>query len=187
MKVSREQAALNRERIVDTAARLFRENGYDGIGVADLMKAAGLTHGGFYGHFTSKEDLLAEACAKAMDGSVARWQQLAQQAPASLASLARHYLTPAHRDHPGPGCAVAALGPDVSRVGPAVRHAMTQGVRAQIDVLAGTADGTPAQQRQQAMAAYAAMVGGLVLARAVDDPALSEQIMAAVVAGLEQA
>ncbi|MDB5924847.1 MAG: TetR family transcriptional regulator, partial [Betaproteobacteria bacterium] len=81
MKVSREQAAENRERILDAAAQLFRERGFEGIGVADLMKAAGLTHGGFYGHFASKEDLMAQACARASTRSRALWSKLADRAP----------------------------------------------------------------------------------------------------------
>src|SRR6058998_1573826 len=80
MKVSREQAAQNRERIVETAAQLFRERGFEGIGVADLMQEAGLTHGGFYGHFSSKEDLIAEAAARAFEGSVAVWSNVAERA-----------------------------------------------------------------------------------------------------------
>src|SRR3954470_1990997 len=102
MKVSREQVALNRQRIVETAAKLFREKGYDGIGVADLMKSAGLTHGGFYGHFESKEDLLAEATAHALKKSVERWQGYAAQGPeTALDKIGQGYLTEQHRDNPG--------------------------------------------------------------------------------------
>lgn len=191
MKVSKEQVALNRARIVDTAARLFRQKGYDGIGVADLMKSAGLTHGGFYGHFASKEDLLAEATAHALTRSVQRWQQKAAAAsPAeALANIADHYLSTTHRDQPEHGCAVTALGPDVARLGPAVRSALTAGAAGQIAVLeqclangaADTAaDAEASEVRRQALATYAAMVGAMVLARAVDDNALSEEILAAV-------
>ena len=129
MKVSREQAALNRERIVETAARLFREKGFDGIGVADLMKGAGLTHGGFYGHFASKELLLAEATGKALEKSVMKWRKLADAAPARpVAAIAESYLSAAHRDGPGRGCAVSTLGTDVARAGAAsasLRHFIT--------------------------------------------------------------
>jgi TetR/AcrR family transcriptional repressor of nem operon len=188
MRVSREQAALNRERIVDVASRLFREKGYDGIGVADLMKGAGLTHGGFYGHFDSKEDLLAEACSKAIEGSVEMWRtRLARDPDHPLGVLARAYLNEAHRDEPGMGCVVAAMGPDVARAGPAVKDALTSGVKAQLALLADKLPGTPAEQRQRAMAGYAAMLGGLVLARAVSDPELSQELLKAVVAQLEQA
>src|SRR5260221_13694562 len=97
MKVSREQATQNRERIVDAAAQLFRERGFDGIGVADLMKAVGLTHGGFYGHFESKEDLMAQACERASPRSEALFGRLAERAPAdALGGIARAYLSPRH-------------------------------------------------------------------------------------------
>src|SRR5438067_9036571 len=101
MKVSREQAAQNRERIVEAAAKLFRERGFEGIGVADLMKEAGLTHGGFYGHFSSKDDLIAEASARALTGSLALFSRVAERTPADpLPAIARAYLTRSHRDKP---------------------------------------------------------------------------------------
>jgi TetR/AcrR family transcriptional repressor of nem operon len=186
MKVTREQAAQNRERIVETAARLFREKGFGGIGVADLMKAAGLTHGGFYGHFDSKEALLGEAVGRALDGAGDGWQALmAAHADDALGAVARSYLSPAHRDNPGPGCAIAALGADIFRAGPAVRAVVDERTRAQLDVLAGVAPGaTDVEKRRQAIGTYAAMIGGLVLARAVSDPALSDEILETVIASL---
>jgi TetR/AcrR family transcriptional repressor of nem operon len=182
MKVSREQVALNRERIVETAARLFREKGYDGIGVADLMKNAGLTHGGFYGHFASKEDLLAEAAAHALDKSVARWQgYLAEGRDTALQKIRDGYLTRQHCEHPEKGCSVTALGADIARLGPKARHAMTEGASAQVSVLEQLMPGEDAAaRRRQALAGYAAMVGAIVLARAVDDEALSLEILQAV-------
>ncbi len=136
MKVSREQVALNRERIVETAARLFRQKGYDGIGVADLMKSAGLTHGGFYGHFASKEDLLAAATAHAFKTSVERWRGKAAPAPATaMASIGESYLSERHRDQPKLGCSITSLGADIARLGPKVRQALTEGARGQIAVL----------------------------------------------------
>src|SRR3954467_1835598 len=118
MKESREQAAQNRERIVEAAARLFRERGFDGIGVADLMNEAGLTHGGFYGHFSSKDDLIAEASARALGSSLAQFSELARRRAADpLAAIATAYLSKGHRDNPGEGCVLAALGADVSRQG----------------------------------------------------------------------
>src|SRR3954462_7824260 len=110
MKVSREQAALNRERILETAAQLFRERGFEGIGVADLMKEAGLTHGGFYGHFSSKEDLIAEASALALTRSLAVLGKVGERGPGDpLSAVAGAYLTTRHRDNPGAGCLLAAL------------------------------------------------------------------------------
>src|SRR5256885_13386624 len=122
MKVSREQAAQHRERIVEAAAQRFRERGFEGIGVADLMKEAGLTHGGFYGHFSSKEDLIAEASDRALMRSLALFTKVAEREPAdALPAIASAYLTRKHRDNPGAGCVLAALGPDVFRQGPTVR------------------------------------------------------------------
>ncbi|WP_020651747.1 TetR/AcrR family transcriptional regulator [Massilia niastensis] len=182
MKVSREQAAQNRARVVETAARLFREKGFDGIGVADLMQAASLTHGGFYKHFESKEALLAEACAGIMDEWTGNWRAAVEEDPGkALAKLSGDYLSGEHRDRPGQGCAVAALGADAARLGPAVREALGEGALAQIAVLAeAVGDGTPEDRRRRAITAYAAMIGGIVLARAIHDPAASEEILAAV-------
>lgn len=179
MKVTREQAAQNRERIVETAAQLFRERGFDGIGVADLMKEAGLTHGGFYGHFSSKEDLIAEAAARALTGSLTLWSKLADRTSGDpLSAVAGAYLSRKHRDDPGAGCLLAALGPDVSRQGPSVRRAVTGYVRSAIDLLTQLVPGrSRAARRQKAIGTYATLVGAMVLARAVDDRVLSQEIL----------
>jgi len=186
VKVSREQVAENRERILEAATQRFRERGFEGIGVADLMKEAGLTHGGFYGHFASKEDLIAQACARASDRSRARWARLSERAPDNpLAEIARVYLTPQHRDSPGAGCLIAALGPDVARQGPVVRDAVTAGVRAALDFLTRIVPGrSRAAKRRKAIASYASMVGGMVLARAVNDRVFSKEILDAVEASI---
>src|ERR1700684_3211094 len=110
MRVSREKAAEHRERILDAAAALFRANGFGGIGVADIMKAADLTHGGFYGHFESKDDLAAQASRRAMTRAAITWRRRVAEAPdAPFAALLQHYLSPSHRDDPGAGCVFAAL------------------------------------------------------------------------------
>src|SRR5579883_1331192 len=110
MKVSREQAAANRERIIEAAGELFRRKGFGGIGVADIMKAADLTHGGFYGHFASKDDLVAQASGKAMARAAANWRKVVEAGSKdAFAALLTHYLSPRHRDDPGRGCAFAAL------------------------------------------------------------------------------
>jgi TetR/AcrR family transcriptional repressor of nem operon len=187
MRVSREQAARNRERVVDTAATLFRERGFDGIGVADLMQAAGLTHGGFYGQFESKEALMAEACAAAFEGSAGQWERMAASVPGEppLGNIVRSYLSRRHRDRPGSGCTVAALGSEAARQGPPVRASVTQGVRSLIDKLAQWAPGrTAAARRERALATFAGMVGALVLSRAVDDEAFSQEILDAAAASL---
>jgi TetR/AcrR family transcriptional regulator, transcriptional repressor for nem operon len=186
MKVSREQAAQNRERILDVASKLFRERGFDGIGVADLMKGAGFTHGGFYGHFSSKEELMAQACARALATSLDRWGRLVERTPEDpLSALTSTYLSTRHRDHPGTGCLLATLGADVSRRSAPVRHALTEGLRSLVEVLIPLVPGkSKAAKRDKALAIYASYVGALVLARAVDDPALSEDILKAVTASL---
>jgi TetR/AcrR family transcriptional regulator, transcriptional repressor for nem operon len=184
MKVSREEAARNRERILETASQLFRERGFDGIGVADLMKSVGLTHGGFYGHFSSKEDLMAQACARAAGHSLEGWAKRAEASPDDpLLALARGYLTGRHRDDPGAGCLMAALGPEAARQGPAVRHAVTEGLRRAIDLLARLAPGRSEQKRRQtAIRTYASWIGAMTMARVVDDRTLSQEILDTVLA-----
>lgn len=186
MKVSREQAADNRDRILDTAARLFRERGFDGIGVADLMREAGLTHGGFYGHFKSKDDLAAEACGRALARSAANWTALSAAGDGGgFGRLVERYASPRHRDAPGRGCVLATLGMEASRQAPAVRRAVADGLRSLLTVLTGMVPGrTRAAKRRKAMAALAGMVGGMVLARLAEDPELSDEILAAVAAEL---
>ena len=179
MKVSREQAAQNRERILEAAAQRFRECGFEGIGVADLMKEADLTHGGFYGHFSSKEELIAEASARALTQSLALWGKLADRASGDpLSAVVGAYLTGRHRDNPGTGCVLAALGSEVSRQGPAVRRTVTDHVRSAFDLLAKLIPGkSKAARRRKAISTYATLVGAMVIARAVDDRALSQEIL----------
>jgi TetR/AcrR family transcriptional repressor of nem operon len=188
MKVSRAQAADNRERIVDAAAQLFRERGFAGIGVADLMKEAGLTHGGFYGHFSSKDELIAEASARALGRSLALWSKLADRAPDDpLSAIAGVYLTSKHRDNPGAGCLLAALGPDVSREGPAVRRAVAEYLRSAFDFLAKLIPvKSKTAKRKKAIAIYASLVGGMVMARAVNERALSQEILDAVLESVSE-
>jgi len=182
MKVSRLQAAENHERILDIATRLFRERGIDGIGVADLMEAAGLTHGGFYGHFKSKEDLVAQACARAVGRMRQNWTNVIDQSTGDpLEALAATYLTQKHRDGAGRGCPMAALGSEVARQGPTVRRAFTDELRPFLDYLSRIVQGSSSGlRRQRALAAYASLVGALIVSRAVDDTALSNEILAAV-------
>jgi TetR/AcrR family transcriptional repressor of nem operon len=179
MKVSRAEAERNRERIIEVAAKLFRERGFDGIGVADLMKSAGLTHGGFYGHFASKEDLMAEACASAMEDSLEVLQQAAQKGgEKAFSAAASAYLSPAHRDQPDEGCVLAALGAEAARRGSPVRGTFTQGVRSIVNALTQLAPGkSKRRKRERALATVASMVGALVLARAVDDAELSDEVL----------
>lgn len=183
MKVSKEQAAENRERILDAATRLFRERGFDGIGVADLMKQVGLTHGGFYGHFASKEDLMAKACQRAIDNALSYWQGKIDNRHKGdpLTAIVKAYLSPAHHDDPGNGCLLAALGSDVARQSTLVRRTVTDGVQAQIDLLATLQHGDDDDdKREAALVLYASMIGAMVLARAVDDADFAQEILTAV-------
>ncbi|QND53782.1 TetR/AcrR family transcriptional regulator [Phyllobacterium sp. 628] len=179
MRVSREQAAENRTRIIDIAGQQFREKGFDGIGVADVMKSAGLTHGGFYGHFESKEDLIAEACAAAMAVSVRRWTSLAQEFPDdTLAAITKSYLSgDSHGEGKMSGCMMAALAPDVARRGGAVRSRFTEGTKSLLGILVNAVTArSKARQREKAIAIMAGLVGTVVLSRAVDDPEFSAEI-----------
>src|SRR5438552_8633158 len=176
MKVTREQAAANREKIVEVASTLFRKHGFDGIGVADIMKAAGLTHGGFYGHFESKDDLAAEACARAL--SREWWKEAI--ASGGLETIVRGYLSPQHRSNRARGCLIAAVGSDIVRQPRAVRRAVTKGFQSLIEGLRGFMPGrSPAARRKQALATMAGLVGALILSRAVDDSMLSDEILEA--------
>ncbi len=175
MRVSREQVAENHERIVDAASRLFREQGFDAVTVDMVMRQAGMTHGGFYGHFRSKEDLAAQAVVRALERSAER-QGLYPDLPA----LVSDYLSQRHCDDSGNGCAIAALGADIARQDHGVRRGLTAHIRAQFERFARLlTDGTAASRRQRAIATLAGMVGAMTLARAVDDPALSQEILAA--------
>jgi len=179
MRVSRQKAAENCERIIDAAGALFRKKGFDGIGVADIMKAAQLTHGGFYGHFASKDDLVAQASQRAMAHAALNWTNVTASAPKNpYAALLEHYLSPRHRDDPGHGCAFAALGGEVARCGKPVRSAFARGLEPLIEIIAKAAPGrSKSGRRRKAVAAVAELVGALMLARAVDDPALSNEIL----------
>jgi TetR/AcrR family transcriptional repressor of nem operon len=182
VKISREQAAKNRERILEVAAHVFRERGFDGIGVADLMKRAGFTHGGFYGHFASKEALMAQACAHAFAEKISVWSEERElDVDRPLASVAKYYLTTKHRDDPGTGCPTATLAIDVSRQAASVRHAFTEGLRQLVEFLTAKLPGrSQAAKRSKALSAWSALVGAMILARAVDDPELSDEILHAV-------
>ncbi len=182
MRVSREKAAEHRERIIDAAGALFRAKGFDGIGVADIMKAADLTHGGFYGHFSSKDDLVAQSSKRTMAQAAANWAKVTAADPQEpFAALLKHYLSPRHRDDPGKGCAFAALGNDAARRGKGVRKAFAEGLEPLLDILAEAVPGkSKAVRRRKAVTAMAALVGALTLARAVEGTDLSDEMLNAV-------
>lgn len=184
MRVSRQQAAENRKRVLDVAGRLFREKGFDGIGVADVMKAAGLTHGGFYGQFASKDDLAAQALSGAFDHGVERWTARAQAAPDDpFGAIVGYYLSRGHRDVMGASCPISALAGEVTRQSPAVRSSFTEGFERLAAVLAENLpdekSANAEDRRRQTLAIMATIAGAVTLARAVDDKALSDEILAA--------
>lgn len=177
MKVTREQAQATRRRIVETASEQFRDKGFDGIGVADLMKASGLTHGGFYRHFASKDDLMAEATAFAYD-------QLEQDTErSSIGDILRRYISVRHRDALADGCPTCTLGGSAMRQAESVRSVFANGVATWIsmigDALASREDDlSEADCRKQAIDLASRAVGAVVLARAAAaNDELSEEIL----------
>jgi TetR/AcrR family transcriptional regulator, transcriptional repressor for nem operon len=182
MRYSREHKLETHARIVKKASVRLREKGAHGIGVADLMKDAGLTHGGFYAHFDSREALVIEAFADAMDRSTARWRKIAEATPPEkrLATIVESYLTTIHRDDPGHGCAVPTLGADIARESPKTRKAFAAKLEQMIDMLAEQIPDVPRKAaRKQAMAAIATMMGTLVLSRVAGSGEFSDEILAA--------
>lgn len=183
-RVSRAETESNRVAIKEASARLFKQHGL-GVSVADVMAAAGLTHGGFYGHFASKDELAAVACAHAFHESRERWRKrLAGKSgrDESLAALVDGYLSTRNRANAGTGCPTAGLAVDVAREAPGkpVRKAYVDGLNELVDVLATVQHtGDPERDRQAALAQYATMVGALILARATLGDAISNDIMAA--------
>src|SRR5262249_16774364 len=160
---------------------------FDGIAVADIMKRAGLTHGGFYGHFASKEDLAAEITERVL-GREGWFERLTGRADPTLAQLARGYLSPRHRDHAGHPGLFAALVAEVVRERRSVRRAFTNGLRRRVDALTSLMPGRSAATRHnQAIATLASLVGALILSRAVDDPVLSHEILEATAASVSEA
>ena len=173
MRVSKEKAAQNRDRILNSAARLFRERGIGATGVDSITKDAGLTHGGLYSQFGSKEAIATEAIRFALARSKRVWARALERNPGegALPAIVDGYLSRAHRDAPGTGCVVAALGPDIARQPRRVRQAFTREIKDDLEFL------SKLMPHEDAIAAFAAMVGALVLARAVSDEDLSDSIL----------
>jgi TetR/AcrR family transcriptional repressor of nem operon len=180
VKVSREQVAEHRTRILAAAARLFRLRGFDSVTVAEVMKDAGLTHGAFYGYFPSKEALIAGAVQHALPPAP---DEAKPRRPA--ADYADGYLSVRHRDNRATSCLFSSLGTEAARGSAELRHGMTEGVRRRISHLSFEAEGdTPKEKRRAAIAAWSAMIGAMVLARLVDDETLSKEILSATRASL---
>jgi TetR/AcrR family transcriptional regulator, transcriptional repressor for nem operon len=172
---SQANKAASHERIVKTASRRMRRDGIDSVSLAELMSQAGLTHGGFYRHFESRDDLVAEAIETALSQGSERFQAAAKLGgPEALAAIIDGYLSPLHRDKPETGCAVAALPTDIARTDERARAAYSRQVRTYIELLA---DLTPARDHDEGHLILSALVGALVLARAVDDRGLSDEIL----------
>src|SRR5258706_7095111 len=182
MRYSREHKLETHARIVKKASVRLREKGAHGIGVADLMKEAGLTHGGFYAHFDSRDALVIEAFAHAMDRGTEHWRKLAERTPPDkrLAMIVDSYLTTVHRDDPGHGCAIPTLGAEIARESPKTRKAFAAKLEQMIDMLAEQIPEIPRKAaRKQAMAVIATMMGTLVLARVAGNGDFSDEILGA--------
>lgn len=181
---------VTHERIVETAARAIRRSGYDGTGVADIMKEAGLTHGGFYAHFDSREAMLAEAADRAGAETVVMMERIAASTlpDQALQAMLQAYLSKEHVDGVETGCATAALGSEMPRQTPEVRRAATRRIKEMIDLFARQSPdwGKPAAH-EQALVTVATMVGGLILARAVDETKLSDALREAALKHLTSA
>lgn len=180
MRKSKQETAQTRQRIVETAAAEFRRNGINATGLSDLMAAAGLTHGGFYRHFSSKDQLAAEACASAID-AVATWftgPTSGERHRSGIEALVAGYLSANHRDNPSEGCPFAALGSELARADKDTRAVATEGMLRIMGLLAQQFPGMrPDLAKRRALAAFATMVGALTLARIVTDPKLSALLL----------
>jgi TetR/AcrR family transcriptional repressor of nem operon len=189
MRVSRIQAAENRQTVIDVASRLFRERGFDGIGLKDLMKAAGLTQGAFYKQFASKEDLAVEASRRALEGASRRWSDAAAKNPDDpLGAVIAFYLSGDHREEKMDGCPIVALGADAARQGSDVKAAFEAGIKAHLEVLGRfIAEAGGEASSGKAMAILSTMVGAVTLSRVVNDPDLAQALLDAAVEQVREA
>jgi TetR/AcrR family transcriptional repressor of nem operon len=186
MRVSRMQAAENRQTVIDVASRLFRERGFDGIGLKDLMEGAGLTQGAFYKQFASKDDLAAQASKRALESAFQRWSAAAEANPKDpLGAVVALYLSPGHREERMDGCALVALGSDAARQSADVKASFEAGIKSHVEMLArwiGETDGEDSADK--AMTILSTLVGAVVLSRAVNNKRLSKRILQAAARGV---
>ncbi|MGQ0682427.1 TetR/AcrR family transcriptional regulator [Bradyrhizobium sp.] len=189
MRVSRIQAAENRQTVINVASRLFRERGFDGIGLKDLMEGAGLTQGAFYKQFASKEDLAVEASRRALESASHRWSDAAAQNPDDpLGAVLAFYLNGDHREEKMDGCPIVALGSDAARQGPDVKAAFEAGIKAYLEVLGRLIAETGGEAPSgKAMAILSTMVGAVTLSRVVNDPDLAQALLDAAVEQVREA
>ena len=180
MRVSRAQAEANRETVINVASRLFREHGFDGIGLKDLMKGAGLTQGGFYKQFESKDDLVALASGRAMESAIRRWSRVAAGSADPFDAVVGMYLSTGHQGEKGDGCPLAALGSDAARQSEEVRLPFQNGIEAHLqilDELIPASDGT--KPYDKAMVVLSLMVGAVTISRIMTDQGMSERLLEA--------
>ncbi|WP_137806428.1 TetR/AcrR family transcriptional regulator [Pseudomonas sp. G(2018)] len=180
MKVTKDKAAANKEAILTAASRLYREKGIDGIGIGELSRSVGLTHGGFYGQFPGgKEQLASEAVTRTFETNIRNWQNAK-----SIPELVKGYLTQKHLDNWTEGCAIPALAADVARTGGTVSQSFTQGIEHFIEILMPLVGGeTQEEKLQQAQQVIASIAGAMLIARAVDKPELAKQFLRSVING----
>ena len=189
MRVSRIQAAENRQTVINVASRLFRERGFDGIGLKDLMEGAGLTQGAFYKQFESKEDLAAQASRRALESASQRWSAAITENPDDpLGAVIAFYLSAGHREEKLDGCPVVALGSDAARQGAGVKAAFEDGIKAYLEVLGPLLPKTDGEDsNRKAMVVLSTMVGAMTLSRAVNDPDLAQAFQNAAVEHVREA
>jgi TetR/AcrR family transcriptional repressor of nem operon len=180
MRVSRAQAEANREAVINVASRLFREHGFDGIGLKDLMKGAGLTQGGFYKQFESKDDLAAQASKRAMESATRRWSTAAENSADPLEAVVAFYLSEGHRQERSDGCPLVALGSDAARQSEEVRAPFQEGIEAHLQILDDLmAEPEGVEPRHKAMAILSLMVGAVTISRVLSDGAMSQDVLEA--------
>ncbi|MER9619444.1 TetR/AcrR family transcriptional regulator [Mesorhizobium sp. M0207] len=179
MRVSRTQAAENRETVINVASRLFRERGFDGIGLKDLMKGAGLTQGAFYKQFASKDDLAAQASRRAMESATRRWSAAtAANSDDPLGAVIAFYLSMDHRGEKMDGCPIVALGSDAARQGNDVKAPFEAGIKEHLEILGRfIAETGGGEFDGRAMAILSTMVGALMLSRVINDPDLAQAFL----------
>ena len=194
MRLTKRQSVENRKKIVDAAAYLFRRDGFDAVGLTDLMKSAGFTHGGFYNHFSSKDELMEEACRASFDAYTKRLAVSLDASPEHFEKALRAYLSLAHRDDPGNGCPTASLVADAQRQGAGVQAAFADGIERYVTLLEkhlskpvpiNDKRSPKATSRERSLRLLSEIVGAVMLSRAVKDhdPALSKEIIHASRAG----
>jgi TetR/AcrR family transcriptional repressor of nem operon len=180
MRVSRAQAEANREAVINAASRLFREHGFDGIGLKDLMKGAGLTQGGFYKQFESKDDLAAQASRRAMEHATRRWSSVAAASPDPLEAVIELYLSTGHREEKSDGCPLVALGADAARQTEEVRAPFQDGVQAHLQILNELMPEAESPNAYgKAMAMLSLMVGAVTISRILNDEEMSQRFLEA--------